>query len=293
MRATGAEPTNDTASISGMVEDPLHHLAAAVDQVDHARRQVERVQHLERDLLGERHLLRRLQDEAVAAADGEGQEPEGDHGREVEGHDGGAHAHGLAHGLGVHVAGDVLEDAALHRRGEGAGALDHLDHPGHLGPGVADGLAHLRRSPTGPAPPGARPAPRAARTAGAPARSPTPRARRAAPRGRRPRPHRGPTRWTAAPGPAPLRWPGWSRRAPPPPWRRSSCPRRSCPALAWSPMWSCRQGCMRARGTHAAFAVREGPGWPGPERELGCGASRTRCLSAAAPPCPCRRWSCG
>ena len=56
-----------------VVEDALHHLAAAVDQVHHARRQLELVEDLEGQLLGERHLLGRLQDEAVAAADRERQ----------------------------------------------------------------------------------------------------------------------------------------------------------------------------------------------------------------------------
>ena len=52
---------------------------------------------------------------------------------------------GLAHGLGVDVARDVLEHAALHRRRDRARALDHLDHPRHLGAGVDERLAHLRR----------------------------------------------------------------------------------------------------------------------------------------------------
>src|SRR3954465_9919341 len=128
-RATGAEPTNETASIPawpriaapprrlsreprhgggaderdgvdpGVVEDALHDLAAAIHEVHHAVRQVEAVEHLERDLLRQRHLLRGLEHEGVAARDREGQEPERHHGREVEGNDGRAHADGLAHGL--------------------------------------------------------------------------------------------------------------------------------------------------------------------------------------------------
>jgi hypothetical protein len=127
-----------------MVQDALHDLAAAVDQVDHSGRQLERVEHLERDLLGQRHLLGGLEHEGVAAGDRERQEPERHHGREVEGHDGRADAYGLTHRLGIHVARDVLEDAPLHRRRHGAGGLDHLDHSRHLGARVGDRLAHLR-----------------------------------------------------------------------------------------------------------------------------------------------------
>ena len=65
--------------------------------------------------------------------DRERQEPERHHRREVERHDRGAHADRLAHRLGVDVARDVLEDAALHRRRDRAGGLDHLDHARHLG----------------------------------------------------------------------------------------------------------------------------------------------------------------
>ena len=127
-----------------VVEDPLDDLAAAVDEVDHAVRQPEPVDDLERDLLRERHLLGRLEDERVAAPDGEREEPVRHHRREVEGDDRGAHADGLADGLGVHVARDVLEHAALHRRRDRARALDHLDHPRHLGARVDERLAHLR-----------------------------------------------------------------------------------------------------------------------------------------------------
>ena len=72
-----------------------------------------------------------------------GRNQNGHHRREVERHDRGADADGLADGLGVDVARDVLEDAALHRRRDRARRLDHLDHPGHLGAGVDERLAHL------------------------------------------------------------------------------------------------------------------------------------------------------
>ena len=134
---------------AGVREDPLDDLAAAVDEVHDAGREVERVELLEGDLLRQRDLLGGLEHERVAARDRERQEPERHHRREVERHDRGAHADRLADRLGVDVARDVLEHAALHGRRDRAGALDHLDHAGDLGAGVDDRLAHLGRHRAG------------------------------------------------------------------------------------------------------------------------------------------------
>ena len=78
--------------------------------------------------------------------DRERQEPERHHRREVERHDRRAHADRLADRLGVDVARDVLEDAALHRRRDRARGLDHLDHARRPRRGASiDRLAHLGR----------------------------------------------------------------------------------------------------------------------------------------------------
>src|SRR4029450_7327507 len=45
--------------------------------------------------------------------------------------------------------GGVLEHAALHRGRQRAGGLDHLDHARHLGAGVGQRLAHLGRDRAG------------------------------------------------------------------------------------------------------------------------------------------------
>ena len=142
--ATLAEPTNEIASTPLVVEQGVHDVDGAVHEVQHAVGQAAVVvDHVEDELLRQRHLLGRLQDERVAAGDRERQEPERHHRREVERHDGGADAHRLADRLAVDVAGDVLEDAALHRLGDGGRRLDHLDHAADLGARVGQGLAHL------------------------------------------------------------------------------------------------------------------------------------------------------
>ena len=61
----------------------------------------------------------------------------------LNGHDRREHADRLAVGLAVDAARDVLEVAALHRRRDGARALDHLDRARDLGAGVRQRLAHL------------------------------------------------------------------------------------------------------------------------------------------------------
>ena len=113
--------------------------------IDARRQQLDVVDQLEDRLLRERHLLGGLEHERVAAGHRERQEPHGHHGREVERADRAEHADRLAVGLAVDVRRDVLEVAALHRRGHGGGALDHLDRAADLGERVGERLAHVLR----------------------------------------------------------------------------------------------------------------------------------------------------
>src|SRR5271166_3522247 len=73
----------------GMVKDGVHGFASAVDKADDALGQVEALEQSECKLHGEWNFFRWLQEEAVAASDGVGEVPEGNHRREVEGSDGG------------------------------------------------------------------------------------------------------------------------------------------------------------------------------------------------------------
>ena len=91
----------------------------------------------------ERHLLARLEDEGVAAGDGDGIHPERHHGREVEGRDAGADAERLADGLAVNAAGDVLQRLAHEQGRHAAGELDHLDAALHVAARLDEGLAVL------------------------------------------------------------------------------------------------------------------------------------------------------
>ena len=127
----------------GMGQDGVHCVLAAVDDVDHALGHA-RLQHQ----LGDRQragrvLLRGLEDEAVAAGDGERSHPERDHGREVEGRDAGADAQGEADGEEVDAAADLVAEIALHQLRQAAGELDHLEPAGDRALRILDRLAVL------------------------------------------------------------------------------------------------------------------------------------------------------
>ena len=124
-----------------MVQQRIHRCLVAVDQVEHAGGQPGLVQQFDGAGGRQRHFFRRLQDEGVAAGDGEGVHPHGHHGGEIERRDAGADADGLADGLAVDAGGDIVERIAHHQAGHAAGHFHHLDGAAHFGPGVFGGLA--------------------------------------------------------------------------------------------------------------------------------------------------------
>lgn len=88
-------------------------------------------------------LLAGLEDEGVAAGDGEGEHPHRHHGREVERCDARDHAERLADRGDVHPAGDLGGQLALELHGDAAGQVDDLQAAGDLAEGVVVDLAVL------------------------------------------------------------------------------------------------------------------------------------------------------
>ncbi len=88
-------------------------------------------------------LLRGLEDERVAAGDGDGEHPHRDHGREVEGRDAGDHAERLADGVDIDAGRNVFGKTALEQVRDPAGELDHLEPAGYLPRRVPGHLAVL------------------------------------------------------------------------------------------------------------------------------------------------------
>src|SRR5687768_6716765 len=125
-----------------MVEEGVDGFARAIDEVEHAGGEAGFVDELEDLGEGDGDLLGRLDDEGVAAGDGVGEEPEGDHRGEVERADGGEDAQRGADGPLVDTSSSaVLEAVAHHEGGDAAGDLDVLDGAAHLAAGVIESLS--------------------------------------------------------------------------------------------------------------------------------------------------------
>ena len=90
---------------------------------------------------GQRILLGRFQYKGVTAGDGHGEHPQGNHGREVERGNAGAHAKGLDPGVGVHFPRDVFNGLAHHHGRHVGGMLYHFDAAPDIALGVVKGLA--------------------------------------------------------------------------------------------------------------------------------------------------------
>ena len=128
---------------AGVVQDRVHRGLVAVDHVEHAVREPGLGVELGDQAGGRRVAFAGFENEGVAGGDGDGVHPQRDHDGEVERGDPGAHAQGLAEVVHVHVAGDLVGEAALQRVGDAAGVLDHLAAAHDLPARVLDDLAVL------------------------------------------------------------------------------------------------------------------------------------------------------
>ena len=97
----------------GVREDGVDGGLVAVDDVEDAVGQAGFLEHLGEEDGGGGVALGGLEDEGVAAGEGEREHPERDHGGEVEGRDAGDDAERLAHGPGVDAGADLLGEFAF------------------------------------------------------------------------------------------------------------------------------------------------------------------------------------
>ena len=126
-----------------MVNQALHHLPPAMQQLRHPGRQPGLFQQLEQQHARTGNLLARLEDEAVAAGDRIRQKPQRNHHREVEGGDRGHHPHRLTEAMLVNSRRDLLVVPALQQRGNSAGHFDVFNPPANLGGRFGQRLAAL------------------------------------------------------------------------------------------------------------------------------------------------------
>ena len=126
-----------------MAENGVDGLLVSMDDVEHPRRQPCLRKQSGHEIRGRRIALRRLQNERVAAGDGDGEHPHGHHRGEVERRDAGAYPQGLAHGIHIDTRCHVVGERALQQMGNAAGELDDFEPPGNGTHGIGVHLAVL------------------------------------------------------------------------------------------------------------------------------------------------------
>ena len=127
----------------GVVEQRVDRLLVAVHDVDHAVRHSGLTPQVGDEVDRGRVLLARLDDDGVARRDGDGDEPQRHHGREVEGRDDRDDPERLEDRVGVDARRDVFGEATLEQLRDAAGELDDLLAARDLPLGVLVGLAVL------------------------------------------------------------------------------------------------------------------------------------------------------
>ncbi len=126
-----------------MVEDGVDCNFVAVDYVEDAVGEAGFFEHFGEEVGRAGVALGGLEDEGVAAGEGEGEHPEGDHGGEVEGRDAGDDAEGLAHGVAVDAGADLFGELAFEEVGDAGGELDVFEAAGGFAAGVGEDFAVL------------------------------------------------------------------------------------------------------------------------------------------------------
>ncbi|MNO71058.1 hypothetical protein D3C76_619610 [compost metagenome] len=125
------------------LDQRVHGFLVAVHHVQHALRQTGFLEQFGDQQGRARVALGRLEDEGVAAGDGQRVHPQRNHRREVERGDAGDHADRLEVAPGVDIRAYVAAVFALQQFRCGGGVLDVLDAALQLAGGIFDGLAVL------------------------------------------------------------------------------------------------------------------------------------------------------
>ena len=127
----------------GIVEQRVHRLLVAVDHIEDAGRQARFQKQFGQHQGHGGVALAGLQDEGVAAGDGGGEFPHGDHGGEIERRDARHHAERLAQGIDVDVRPGAIAEFALQQMRNAAGEFHHFHAALNVALGVGNGLAML------------------------------------------------------------------------------------------------------------------------------------------------------
>ena len=126
-----------------MGEDGVDSDLVAVDDVEDAVGEAGFFEHLGEEDGGAGVALAGLEDEGVAAGDGDGEHPHGDHRGEVEGCDAGYYSEGLAEGPAVDAGANLFGEFAFEELRDAGGELDVFEAAGGFAAGVGEDFAVL------------------------------------------------------------------------------------------------------------------------------------------------------
>ena len=143
--ATGVEPTNETAPHQRMRQEHIHALFVAMHDIENAGGATGFEQEFTEQVGGQGYFFARLENERVAADQGDGKHPEGHDCGEIIGSDACANAEGMADGFCIDIARQIRQGLAHQMAGNAAGKLDDLDAALDAGAGFDGCLAVLAR----------------------------------------------------------------------------------------------------------------------------------------------------
>jgi hypothetical protein len=126
-----------------MAEQGIDRLLVARHYIEHAIRQAGLAEQLGHAQRGGRHFLRRLENEAIAAGDGDRKHPQRHHRRKIERRDAGADAERLQQRVAVDAAADILGVLAFEQVRGAARELDDFDAALQGTGGIQQGFAML------------------------------------------------------------------------------------------------------------------------------------------------------
>jgi hypothetical protein len=139
--AIGVDPTKAHGLHGVVVEDRVHRVLVAVDDLQDAIGQPGLLTQFGQHHRAGRVALGRFQDHRIARGQRRAHLPQGDHGGKVEGRDARDHAQGLAHGIHVDAGTGAVGELAFQQMRRADAEFDHLKPALHIALGVGKGLA--------------------------------------------------------------------------------------------------------------------------------------------------------
>ncbi len=136
---------------SRMSKKGVHRLLPPVHQIQHPFGNTGFCGQFHQPDGGQGRSLGGLQDKSVSGGQGEGDHPQRNHHRKVEGRDSRHHPDRIPHHLHVNPPGHLGRHFPLHQGGHSGGEFHHFDSPPNFSPGLAQGFSVFLRHRLGQA----------------------------------------------------------------------------------------------------------------------------------------------